>query len=76
MRYLQTPRSPGNTPTEIIDTLNKAVNAAYADPKMTACLADTGGVPLAGSPAAFGKIFAEEIEKWAKVVKSSGMKPQ
>jgi tripartite-type tricarboxylate transporter receptor subunit TctC len=68
--------APRNTPPGIIDTLNKAINAAYADPAMKARLADTGGVPLAGSPAEFGKIFAEEIEKWAKVVKASGMTPQ
>jgi tripartite-type tricarboxylate transporter receptor subunit TctC len=68
--------APRNTPPGIIDTLNKAINAAYADPAMRARLADTGGVPLAGSPAEFGKIFAEEIEKWAKVVKASGMTPQ
>jgi tripartite-type tricarboxylate transporter receptor subunit TctC len=67
---------PRGTPSEVIDILNKAVNAAYADPKMRARLTDTGGEPLPGSPDAFGKIFAGEIEKWGKVVKSSGMKPQ
>jgi len=67
---------PRNTPPEIIDTLNKAINAAYADPKMNARLADTGGDLLPGSPAEFGTILAQEIEKWAKVVKASGMKPQ
>jgi tripartite-type tricarboxylate transporter receptor subunit TctC len=65
-----------NTPPEIIDTLNKAINAAYVDPKMKARLADTGGGVLPGSPAEFGAILAEEIEKWARVVKASGMKPQ
>jgi tripartite-type tricarboxylate transporter receptor subunit TctC len=68
--------APRNTPPEIVAILNKAINAAYSDPTMQARLADTGGVPLAGSPADFGRIFAEEIEKWAKVVKASGMKPQ
>jgi tripartite-type tricarboxylate transporter receptor subunit TctC len=67
---------PRNTPPEIIDTLNKAINAAYVDPKMKARLADTGGGVLPGSPAGFGAILAEEIEKWARVVKASGMKPQ
>ena len=67
---------PRNTPPAIIDTLNKAINAAYADPKMNARLADTGGDLLPGSPAEFGTILAQEIEKWAKVVKASGMKPQ
>jgi tripartite-type tricarboxylate transporter receptor subunit TctC len=67
---------PRNTPPEIIDTLNKAINAAYVDPKMKARLADTGGGVLPGSPAGFGAILAEEIEKWARVVKASGMKLQ
>jgi tripartite-type tricarboxylate transporter receptor subunit TctC len=67
---------PRNTPPEVIDTLNKAINAAYADPKMKARLADTGGGLLPGSPAEFGTILAEEIEKWARVVKASGMRPQ
>ena len=66
--------APRNTPPDVIDTLNKVINAAYADPAMRARLSDTGGVPLPGTPAAFGKIFAEEIEKWAKVVKASGIK--
>src|SRR5215510_6816828 len=65
---------PRETPAEIIDVLNKAVNAAYADPKMTARLADTGGSALPGSPAEFGKVLADETEKWAKVVKASGAK--
>lgn len=68
--------APRNTPPEVIDILNKAVNAAFADPKMRARLTDTGGEPLPGPPEAFGKIFAGEIEKWGKVVKASGMKTQ
>jgi len=67
--------APSNTPAEIIATLNAAINAAFADPAMSARLADTGGAPLAGSPAEFGKLLAEETEKWAKVVKFSGAKP-
>ena len=67
---------PRGTPAEVIDVLNKAVNAAFADPKMRARLSDTGGEPLPGSPADFAKIFAGEIEKWGKVVKASGMKPE
>jgi tripartite-type tricarboxylate transporter receptor subunit TctC len=66
--------APRNTPAEIIATLNAAINAAFADPTMSARLADTGGTPLAGSPAEFGKLLAEETEKWAKVVKFSGAK--
>jgi len=67
--------APRGTPAEIIDTLNTAINAAFADPDMKARLADTGGIALAGSAAEFGKILAEETEKWAKVVKFSGAKP-
>jgi tripartite-type tricarboxylate transporter receptor subunit TctC len=67
--------APRSTPAEIIDALNAAINAAFADPAMSARLADTGGSALTGSPAEFGKLLAEETEKWAKVVKFSGAKP-
>src|SRR5438128_8845010 len=60
---------PKGTPAEIVDKLNKEVNAALADPKIKARLADMGGISIAGSPADFGKLLAEETEKWAKVVK-------
>jgi tripartite-type tricarboxylate transporter receptor subunit TctC len=66
--------APRNTPAEIIDTLNKEINAALADPKIKARFADLGGTPLVGSPADFRKLIAEETEKWAKVVKFSGAK--
>jgi tripartite-type tricarboxylate transporter receptor subunit TctC len=68
--------APRNTPAEIIDTLNKEINAALADPNTKARLADLGGTVLAGSPADFGKLVAEETEKWGKVVKFSGAKPE
>jgi tripartite-type tricarboxylate transporter receptor subunit TctC len=68
--------APRNTPAEIIGRLNKEINAALADPNMKARLADLGGTVLAGSPAAFGKLIAEETEKWGKVVKFSGAKPE
>lgn len=68
--------APKGTPTEIIETLNKAINTGLADPKMQARLADLGGMLMAGSPADFGKIIAEETEKWAKVVKFSGAKAE
>jgi tripartite-type tricarboxylate transporter receptor subunit TctC len=68
--------APRNTRAEIIDTLNKEINAGLADPNMKARLADLGGTVLAGSPADFGKLIAEETEKWGKVVKFSGAKPE
>jgi len=64
------------TPAEIVDKLNKEINAGLADPKLRARLADLGGTVLAGSPADFGKLIAEETEKWAKVIKSAGIKPE
>ena len=67
--------APRNTPSEIVAKLNIEINAALADPKMKARLADLGGMVLAGSAADFGKLIAEETEKWAKVVKFSGAKP-
>jgi tripartite-type tricarboxylate transporter receptor subunit TctC len=67
--------APKNTPAEIIATLNAAINAAFADPAMKARLAETGGAVLTGSPAEFGRLLVEETEKWAKVVKFSGAKP-
>ena len=66
--------APKNTPAEIVEKLNKEVNAALDDPKMKARLADLGGTPLPGSPAQFGKLIVEEIEKWGKVVKFAGIK--
>jgi tripartite-type tricarboxylate transporter receptor subunit TctC len=66
--------APRNTPAEIIDRLNEEINAALADQKMRARLADLGGVPLPGSPAAFGKLIADETEKWGKVIKFTGIK--
>ena len=68
--------APKNTPTEIIDRLNKEVNAGLTDPKIKAQLADLGGTTLAGPPANFGKLIADETEKWGKVVKFVGIKPQ
>jgi tripartite-type tricarboxylate transporter receptor subunit TctC len=68
--------APKATPAEIVDKLNKEVNAALADPKIKARLADLGGTPLVGSPADFGKLIAEETEKWGKVIKFAGIKPE
>jgi len=66
--------APRNTPVEIIDKLNKEINAGVADPKMKARLTDLGGIALRGSPSDFGKLTVEETEKWGKVVKLSGAK--
>jgi tripartite-type tricarboxylate transporter receptor subunit TctC len=68
--------APKNTSAEIIDRLNKEINAALADPMMKARLADLGGMVLPGSPSDFGKLVAEETEKWGKVVKFAGIKPE
>jgi tripartite-type tricarboxylate transporter receptor subunit TctC len=65
--------APKRTPAEIVDRLNKEINAAFADPDMKAKFAAQGGEPLPGSPAAFGQLIAEETEKWAKVVKFAGI---
>jgi tripartite-type tricarboxylate transporter receptor subunit TctC len=67
--------APKNTPAEIIDKLNKEINASLADPKIKARLADFGGTPLVGSPAEFGKLIADETEKWGKVVRAANIKP-
>jgi tripartite-type tricarboxylate transporter receptor subunit TctC len=66
--------APKGTPVEIVDKLNKEINGVLADPKFKTRLADVGGDVLALSPADFGKLIAEEIEKWAKVVKFAGIK--
>ena len=67
--------APKGTPAEIVDKLNAAVNAGLADPKLKARLADLGGTMLVGPPGDFGKLVVEETEKWAKVVKFSGARP-
>src|SRR5262245_1509001 len=66
--------APRDTPTEIVDKLNREINAALTDPKMKARFADLRGTVLALSPAEYGKRIAEETEKWGKVIKFSGAK--
>jgi len=66
---------PKNTPAAIVDRLNNEINAALADPKMRARLADLGGEVLGGSPAQFAKLIADETEKWGKVIRAAGIKP-
>jgi tripartite-type tricarboxylate transporter receptor subunit TctC len=68
--------APKNAPTEIIAKLNKEINAALAEPKMKSRLADLGGTALAGSSADFGKLIADETEKWGKVIKFANIKPE
>jgi tripartite-type tricarboxylate transporter receptor subunit TctC len=68
--------APKNTPTEIIERLNQEINSALADPAMKARLVDIGGTMLPGSPADLGRFIAEETEKWAKVVRFAGIKPE
>jgi len=68
--------APKNTPVEIIEKLNREINAGLADATMTARLADLGGTVLPGSPADFGKHIAEETEKWAKVIRAANIKPE
>ena len=68
--------APKGTPPDIVSKLNAEINAALADPKLKARLADLGGVVLTGTPADFGRFMAEEIDKWGKVVKFSGAKQQ
>ena len=68
--------SPSNTPPEIIAILNKQVNVALADPMFKRQLADLGIEPFANTPAEFGKFLVEDVEKWAKVIKFAGIKPE
>jgi tripartite-type tricarboxylate transporter receptor subunit TctC len=66
--------APKGTPAAIVDRLNAEINASFADAVMKARFADAGGDPLPGSPAAFAKLIADETEKWARVIKSGGIK--
>jgi tripartite-type tricarboxylate transporter receptor subunit TctC len=67
--------APKGTPAEIVDKLDKEVNAALADPMIKARIADLGATALPGSPADFGKLIAEETEKWSKVIGTAHIKP-
>jgi tripartite-type tricarboxylate transporter receptor subunit TctC len=68
--------APRNTPADIIEKLNKEINAALADPKLKARLADLGATVLGGPPADFGKLIADETEKWAKVIRAANVKAE
>jgi tripartite-type tricarboxylate transporter receptor subunit TctC len=64
------------TPAEVVDKLNGEINAGLADPTMKARLADLGGITIAGSPADFGRLIADETEKWGKVIRAANIKPE
>jgi tripartite-type tricarboxylate transporter receptor subunit TctC len=68
--------APRTTPAEIVDKLNKEINTALGDPTFKARLADVGGSALSGSPADFGKLIADETEKWGKVIRAANIKPE
>jgi tripartite-type tricarboxylate transporter receptor subunit TctC len=68
--------APKNTPPEIVDKLNKEINAGLADATLKKRFADLGSVPFPGPPADFGKLIADETEKWAKVIKFANIKPE
>jgi tripartite-type tricarboxylate transporter receptor subunit TctC len=68
--------APSQTPTEIIDKLNREINAALGDPKMRAQLAGLGSAVFSGSPTDFGKLIAADTEKWGKVIRAANIKPE
>jgi tripartite-type tricarboxylate transporter receptor subunit TctC len=67
---------PKNVPAEVVDKLNREINASLADPKLKARLAEIGYATTGSSPAEFGNMIAREVEKWAKVIKFAGIKPE
>jgi tripartite-type tricarboxylate transporter receptor subunit TctC len=67
---------PKGTPADIVQRLNREINAALADPQVQARLASIGGTSLPGSPADFGRLLAEETQKWGKIVKAAGIKAE
>ena len=67
--------APKGTPAEVIDKINSEITAGLADPKMKARFADLGGVPMPMTPAEFGKLIADETDKWAKVIRMANLKP-
>jgi tripartite-type tricarboxylate transporter receptor subunit TctC len=66
--------APRNTPAEIINLLNKELNAGVADARIRARITDLGGTPLGGSPAEFATVLSDAVEKWSKVIKFAGIK--
>jgi tripartite-type tricarboxylate transporter receptor subunit TctC len=68
--------APKDTPPEITSRLNNELNAALADAKMQKRIADLGGIPMPMTPAEFGKLVVDEMQKWTKVIKFAAIKPQ
>jgi tripartite-type tricarboxylate transporter receptor subunit TctC len=68
--------APKATPAEIVETLNREINAGLADPRIKARLADLGGTVLPGLPSDFGKLIADDTEKWGKVIRAANIKPE
>ena len=68
--------APKDTPAEVIDTLNREINAGFADSRIRGRLADMSGMPLGGSPAEYGKLMADETAKWGAVIRSANIKPE
>jgi tripartite-type tricarboxylate transporter receptor subunit TctC len=68
--------APKGTPAEVIEGLNREINAGLADPTIKARLADMGGMPLSGSPADFGRLISDETEKWGKIIREAGIKAE
>ena len=68
--------APKGTPVEIVEKLNKEINAALADPRIKVRLAELGGEPMPMSPGAFGKFIVDETEKWAKVIRAANIKAE
>jgi tripartite-type tricarboxylate transporter receptor subunit TctC len=68
--------APRGTPPEIVEKLNRAVNAVLADPKLQARLAELGGEPMPMTPAQFGKLVAEETERWGKLIRAANIKAE
>jgi tripartite-type tricarboxylate transporter receptor subunit TctC len=68
--------APKNTSAEIVDKLNSQVNVALADPKMKAQIANLGAMPFRSSPADFGKLIADDTERWAKVIRTANIKAE
>src|SRR5262249_38247689 len=66
---------PSHAPAEVVDTVNTAVNEGLVDPRLKARLADMGGTPLPGSPSDFGRLIADETEKWGQVIRTANIKP-